>query len=448
MQTGKIKRIITPDRTYNTGDNVLIFAVESGTANQFIIDLQKNTIRGLDGKIRRGWLPCKAPQGYLNYCPSDLTKDKDVENIIIKDPNRFPLIRKIWDLLLTEQYTINQILDIANNQWGYRTKKTRKIGDRPLAKSSLYRIFHNPFYYGAILYRGKLYDGIHEPMITYQEFEAAKNIINKIFKPQPKTREFAYGGGILRCGHCGCSIVGEEKDKFVKTANEWRSYVYYRCTKKKPEINCANGRLTVKELEDQISECISSYEIDDSFLQWGLKILEREHQAEVENRNQRHEMLNNTYLGIQRQLDNLTQLRIKDMINDDQFNKDKIRLENEMINTRQQLNGNYDRGQQWIDIVDTAISFVGLAFEVFNSTDKLPLKRQILSSLGVNFVIKDKKLSIDPVLWLKPVQTLKKKMETPEVRFELLNFVLNKKKNEVNYLALPFRGGYRELNPK
>ena len=54
LQQGIIKSIQTVDKEYLPDDNVLMFSVESGMANQFILDLKKNTIRGLKGKIERG----------------------------------------------------------------------------------------------------------------------------------------------------------------------------------------------------------------------------------------------------------------------------------------------------------------------------------------------------------------------------------------------------------
>src|SRR3972149_10000837 len=66
LQKGVLKSIQTIDRQYLPDDNVLLFNVESGMANQFIIDLRKNTKRGVEGKLQRGWLPSRAPLGYLN----------------------------------------------------------------------------------------------------------------------------------------------------------------------------------------------------------------------------------------------------------------------------------------------------------------------------------------------------------------------------------------------
>ncbi len=40
-------------------------------------------------------------------------------------------------------------------------------------------------------------------------------------RPKKRTHEFAFGGGLLTCGHCGCALVGETKKG---------RYVYFHCT--------------------------------------------------------------------------------------------------------------------------------------------------------------------------------------------------------------------------
>jgi site-specific DNA recombinase len=100
LQNGTLQRIVTSDREYYPHDNVLMMSVEFGMANQFILDLSKNVKRGMKAKYEKGIRPTLAPLGYLN--------DK-IEHTIITDPERFSLIRKMWDLMLTGGYTPEKI---------------------------------------------------------------------------------------------------------------------------------------------------------------------------------------------------------------------------------------------------------------------------------------------------------------------------------------------------
>src|SRR5690606_4058638 len=101
---------------------------------------------------------------YLN----DKTKLRG-ERDLYNDPDRFPLVKQMWNMMLTGNHTPPQIVRIANEKWGFRTRRTRKQGGNPLSLSALYHILHNPFYYGWFEYpmgSGKWYQGKHEPMIT------------------------------------------------------------------------------------------------------------------------------------------------------------------------------------------------------------------------------------------------------------------------------------------
>ena len=155
LQQGVIKHIRTYDQEYYPGDNVIVMSVELGMANQYILDLSKNVKRGLRAKVEKGWMPSLAPLGYLN----DRSKGKGrVE--IVKDPDRFNLIRNMWDLMLTGHHRPLAIREIANKKWGLRT-----VHCTPLSRSSIYRIFTNSFYYGYFEYpkgSGNWYKGSHE----------------------------------------------------------------------------------------------------------------------------------------------------------------------------------------------------------------------------------------------------------------------------------------------
>jgi len=75
----------------------------------------------------------------------------------------------MWELMLRGIYTPPKILEIANNKWGFRTRQ-----GKVLSRSSIYRIFTNPFYSGWFEYpkgSGNWYKGKHEPMITQEEYD-------------------------------------------------------------------------------------------------------------------------------------------------------------------------------------------------------------------------------------------------------------------------------------
>ena len=67
---------------------------------------------------------------------------------------------------------------MANNDWGYLTRKTKRAGNKQLSASEIYRIFSDPFYYGYFKYNSRIHKGEHELMITINELGGA-GIIGK-----------------------------------------------------------------------------------------------------------------------------------------------------------------------------------------------------------------------------------------------------------------------------
>src|SRR3989338_5920383 len=153
LRDGVLQSIRTYTREYKSDDNVILYNVETGMADQFVRDLKRNTNRGLESKAGRGWLPSLAPTGYVNDIPTRTIK---------KDLERFHLVRKIWDMMLSGNYTPPQILEIANKDWGFRTFRGKNHGGKELSNSSIYRIFTNQFYAGILKYNEKEYPGKHE----------------------------------------------------------------------------------------------------------------------------------------------------------------------------------------------------------------------------------------------------------------------------------------------
>ena len=312
LQQGVLKSIRTIDREYLPDDNVILFNVDAGSANQYILDLRKNVKRGIDSKLQKGWLPNLAPQGYLN----SKIKDRG-ENDILKDTERFPLIRKMWDLMLTGNYTPPQILEIANKEWGYKTRKTKRAGGNELSRAGIYRVFTNLFYAGIIDHKGTQYEGKHEPMITLQEYDRVQKLLGRKGRPRPQTHKFPFTG-IIRCAECGCLYTAETKTKFVKKTGLLTDYTYYHCTRRKKDVKCTQTEaLKDDKLEEQIEDEINKYKIIPEFLNWALEDLNEKNDTEIEDRSKVYEMQHKALTQTQNELDELTRMRYRLLVDDE-----------------------------------------------------------------------------------------------------------------------------------
>jgi len=384
LQTGVMKHIRTFEKDYFSEDNVLPLDVEFSMANQYIRDLSLNIKRGMRTKVEKGWYPLRAPIGYLN----NKYRENGEKDIII-DPERFSLVRKIWDLALSGCRPPT-ILKIATDNWGMRTKKTKRTGGKPLSMSTVYETLGNPFYYGWLSYKGKLYKGNHEPMIRPEEFERVQVLLKRNDRERPKSHEFPYTG-LIKCGNCGCSITAENKIKHQKNGNIHR-YIYYRCTKKKKEIICSEPAVTEKELEKQIGDHLLKIRLPEVLKDWAINHLDEETVNETETSARIKESIEKAFLSNEKQLDNLTKLRIRDLLSETEYLNQRKELLKERAILEEKLSRKDENAQYPKLSRETFIfsCYARLWFENGSPEDK----KLILRILGSNLRLTGKKLFI------------------------------------------------------
>lgn len=420
LQQGVIQSIRTFEREYQPSDNVLLLSVESGMANQFIIDLRKNVMRGLQSKFEKGWFPSNAPLGYLN--------DRE-EKIIIKDPEKFAIVRKMWDLMLTGNYLPEKILNIAINEWGLRTVKKKRCGGAKLSRSGVYRIFTNPFYMGIMRYGEQERLGKHEPMISADEYDRVQMLLGRKGKPRHQKHEFAYTG-FIRCAECGCLYTATKKHKYIKSTGAINSYIYYYCTRKKKDHQCSQKKvLKEEELERQIESELGKYTILPIFKDWALEYLNRHNDQEIEDRSKIYESQHQTLAATQKELDELTKMRYRQLIDDETFLREKGSLQKNIDKLKTNLRETENRAEHWLELTEKTFEFITYARKAF-ITGNLQTKKEILHALGENPTIKDGKLSITPNKWLQPIVESYPALETEYQRLEPRKMPMNKAQNE------------------
>lgn len=442
LQNGVIKSIQTIDKEYRPEDNVLLFNVESGMANQFIIDLRKSSKRGMLGKADRGWLPSRATIGYLNHT------DRFEEKTIIEDPDRFNLVRKMWDLLF-EGKNPTRILEIATKEWGLVTPKFKRSGGKPMSTSAIYKMFGNIFYTGSFMFAGKLYAGNHKAMITMEEYDRAQEILGKTGKARPSKHIHAYTG-VIRCSECGCMHTACTKVKTIITTGETKEFTYYYCTRRKRNIVCSQTEsLTEKQLEDQITKYVEGCEINPVFLNWALEYLEERTDFEIEDRTQIYKSQQEAYNRTQKELDNLTRMFYRELIDDEEaFKTERDVLRNQLTRLKQEMCETEDRADKWLELTEKTFVFSTYAKKTLLAEDTAPeQKKDILLGLGWNHQIKDQILCITKHKWLEPIENSYPALKQRYDRLELGKTLVTQRQSEEIASIRSTWGGYRESNP-
>ena len=379
----------------NNPQGKFMLSIIFGYSKYYVDSLSENVKRGNRAKIERGWRPNMAPIGYTN--------DKETKTIV-RDPDHFPIIRKIFNLILTELYAVPQIVKIANDEWGYRTPRRKRMGGCPLAFSTTYKMLSNPFYAGYIAWGGQLYPGKHEPVVSLAEFQRVQTFLGRPSRAKPEKHVFAYTG-MIRCAVCGLLVTAEHKVNRFGT-----HYIYYHCTRKRRDMICAERSVELRELEAQIRVFLQTIMIPDKLHRWALKQVARGTAWREEDRKRCTENLERSIAGTQSQISTLTDLRVRGLIEDSEFSQKRQAIQKSLFRLQESLSSS-QAGDDRIEPEAMIFSFSNRAMEWFDKGD-IETKRLILRTVGSNLFLKDKNINIEA---RKPFLSRVKSHEVPQL---------------------------------
>ena len=362
----------------NSPQGKLMLFTLFGFSKYYVDSLSENIKRGNRSKAERGWRPSRPPIGYLH---EPMTKT------ICPDPERFDLVRQMFRLMLSGAHTPRSVHRIAKKEWGLRTQRRKTQGGALLHLSSVNAILRNPFYAGVFKWDGRLVAGRHEPMITLQEFERVQRVFRRSIGGKPIRKAFPYTG-LLHCGSCGLSITAEEKHN-----RHGRLYTYYHCTRSRHETPCAERYVRKEALEAQLVAFLASLRIAPHAAQWLTEILEEQPTSRVKEREAQRESADASIRALDKELDTITDLRIRSILDDDEFMRrrlDLTRVRLGLVEKRDALVDNVD----WVEPLRTLLSFSDKAVEYFSGGDDAQ-QRLVLITTSSNPTLSDGILSIE-----------------------------------------------------
>ncbi len=223
-------------------------------------------------------------------------------------------------------------------------------------------------------------------------------------------------------------ITATEKIKIVKSTGGLKNYIYYHCGHKKRDIPCNQERVTLKEIEDQIDIELERNTILPKFREWALEILNRDNDKEIADRTKIYETQHKSLVATQNELDALTKMRYRDLIDDETFIKERDELKTKIAKLTTNLRETESRAEKWLELTEKVFNFACYARKEF-ITGGLDKKKEIFSALGQNFSLKDKKLHITPNEWFVPVEKAYPALEAEYKRVELDKNLTTKTRN-------------------
>jgi len=323
----------------SSSHQMFVHGIKVLVAKNHIDNLKEETRKGMLKKARSGYFPSNSPFGYRNVVGADGKKT------IAPDEQIAPFIIKIFEWYATGDYSLSEVAKKAKEN-GLRYRSGRKV-----AKGYIHKALRNRVYMGEFEWDGEIYSGNYQPLVSQELWQRVQNVLDGRFSKRSRKRKhgFAYSG-LIRCGHCGCSLVGQIQKK---------RYVYYHCSGAKGK--CPEPYTREEVFEDLFTDILGQLEFDEEVLEWIREALKASHADERVMHQEAVEALQEQHRRLQNRLEIAYEDRVDGRITAEEYDSrsaawrgEQEELERAMARHRS-ANRNYlDEGIQLLELAKSA----------------------------------------------------------------------------------------------
>ena len=292
-------------------------------AERFVNNLSEETQKGMLEKAQQGLWPSFAPIGYIN------AEGDNKKRVIVPDPDMAPNVRRLFEIYARGQHSLKDLAKEAK-----RLGLVFRKSGNALTVSALHDILKNPIYYGCFDWKGVLYTGVHEAIISKELYDTVQEVTKKRSScPTGQQKHEFLFGRMLTCAHCGCAIVADIKKG---------KYVYYRCTGNNKHVvpNCPEkqaGYVREEDLDRQIVADLELISVPGDVAEWIASIMneskveaEKQHKIQVAEAEQQIQKL-------EEQSDAMYLDKLNGVICAEDYKRRNNRLVQQVANLKEQL---------------------------------------------------------------------------------------------------------------
>src|SRR3989344_91846 len=343
-------------------------------ARNSVDNLRENVKRGLRQKIRNGVWPGWAPVGYINN-PKTRAIDIDLE--------KSPKVVKMFELYATGNYTLNSLANWC------KEKGLRGNLNKPLVIANIQKNLQNVFYLGLMKWKGEIFEGQHEPLISKKLFDKCQEVMAMRGKVQEvRKHNFAFLG-LLKCASCGCSITGERQ----------KGHNYYRCTKKKG-ICQEKHYLREEALTEQIKSFLQKVSLSSQDTEKVLAALDSEQDKAREDAQSEVGVLKEQLAKVEAKLQKLLDIYLADALSTEEYAAKKEFLLSQKVALNEKISNFEQKGLSWLEPAREFVKSLNQA-ENLVQTDNLSELPTFLKNIGSNHILRNRQFVFAPKIEYK-----------------------------------------------
>jgi site-specific DNA recombinase len=188
-------------------------------------------------------------------------------NTVSLDPERAPLVRKAFELYATGEYSIDRLTATMADIGLTSRPSPRWPQVRPVSDSTLHRMLRDPYYSGFVVYKGAVYPGRHEAIVSHDIFDRVQDILN--FRSDTGQRDRIlthYLKGVLFCQRCHEQGRTARLIYTEATGKTKKRYGYFLCRARQEGL-CDLPHLRAELVEEAVAEHYATLRLPDTFRQ-------------------------------------------------------------------------------------------------------------------------------------------------------------------------------------
>ena len=386
IDTGKISTLKFNTFWFEpTPQGKFMLSISFSQSKYYVDSLSENTRRGLRQKARNGYLPGRAPFGYLN--------DSRTKTIVI-NKKISPAIKEAFELYSNGNIQIKEVSGFL------KTKGIITSNNKQLCIDEAKKILTNPFYFGMFKYGGEVYEGRHDPIITKKLFDNVQEVLNQRNKPWAKKNQdhpIKPYNGIIRCGECGMGITGDYKTKFCKTTKSYVTYHYYRCTKKNKTISCFQPHISESDLDLELTSHIKKYSLSKDWAESMYKMVDDNLKNSAQSSFEAISIKRKDLEQIDIKLKLLLDSYLDQLIDRDDFQEKKFQLMSKKKTLEEQILSLKRNQNNWVEPMKKWIFEASEVDQIVSSKDKEQIKVLASKIFGSNLVLENKTVRGDGI---------------------------------------------------
>jgi len=377
VDRGLIKALKFPTFWFEpTPQGLFMLNIAFGQSKYFVDNLRENVKRGLRQKIRNGIWPGWAPVGYTN---NPKTRGIDIDEV------KALKIRKMFALYATGSYTLHSL---AN--WCKENSLRGNLG-KPLVIANIQKNLQNIFYLGLMKWKGEIFEGKHEPLISKKLFDKCKEVMAKRGKVQEVRKHHFAFLGLLKCASCGCSITGERQ----------KGHNYYRCTKKKGPCQ-EKHYLREEALTEQIKTFLQKVSLSSQDTEKVLAALDNEQEQAKQQAKSKVEILKEQLKQVEIKLGKLLDVFLTDALSTEEYAAKKQELLSQKIEFQEKINDFEQKGLSWLEPAREFVKSLNQAANLIKSENLSELPT-FLKNIGSNHILRNRQFVFAPKIEYKLV---------------------------------------------